>query len=404
MEFEVSHVPDIIITATPPAYPLPISLPRPKTAPDLRNQFLLALHKARVNQHPRYNPSVPKPSRNTSIEKEVGWRFPKARVSWVKPAHKFVRFCEKRHSRPKWNAGKLKPAFQVNALPLMSTIVANKASEKFMSPVPPINLSSQTIAVDEKSRLIGSAVGKTAIENGEAYLALQSAEKDEVKKLMTVLKATIRRTRSQEKVTSELQQRAKSVDKSQQVEYIPGKGHLRSSLLSHSKPRFSVPVEMEVSGETLPLPCAEPKTVTPVQGMEDKAEGEWSEEEFPAGSVLDEDHWPSVSLHPVVVVKISKGRNLQVSNTGLALDVDSSSVTVRSPESRDSHERLRKSVTYIKTATAPFGAVMKGRKIVETRQPGVRFPVPQSNITTPNHFLAGRSRPMPTRKAHSLLI
>lgn len=93
-------------------------------------------------------------------------------MSWVKPAHKFVRFCEKRRSKPQWNAGKLRPSFQVNALPLMSSIVANKATEHIISPVLPANLEakvSQSVKLassDEKS--IANAIGRAALDTGRS--------------------------------------------------------------------------------------------------------------------------------------------------------------------------------------------------------------------------------------------
>ena len=221
---------------------------------------------------------------------------------------------------------------------------------------------------------------------------------------MTVVKATIRRTRSHGKAAPTLLVRTQSVEKISHFDYQASRGQLRSSLQNRAKARPLVPSDLEVFGATLPPP----KSVTPVQVLLDnkKVETDLSsgdEEDLVAYPTLAKQRWYPLSGNPVVVVKVSKGRNLQVSNTGLALDVDSNSVTVRSPESRDTPEQPRRSFPVVKPVTAPFGAVMKGRKIVDTGLPGVRFPVPQSSTTTPNHFLAGRDRPMPSRKSRSLL-
>jgi hypothetical protein len=193
------------------------------------------------------------------------------------------------------------------------------------------------------------------------------------------------------------------------MDYHPSKGHLRPSLQTRLRPRPTVPSDLGVFGATLPPPNPEAKTVTPVQDFYDekKVESDASsgdEGDLVAYPTLEKQRWYPLSGNPMVVVKVSKGRNLQISNTGLALDVDSNSVTVRSPEPRDILERPpRQPLLTVKTVTAPFGAMMKGRKIVDTGLPGVRFPVPQTSTTTPNHFLAGRSRPMPSRKSHSLI-
>lgn len=200
--------------------------------------------------------------------------------------------------------------------------------------------------------------------------------------------------------------RTHSVEKISHFDHHASRGQLRSSLQNRAKARPPVPADLEVFGATLPPQTMEAKSVTPVQGMSDEKQVETElssgdEEDLVAYPTLENQRWYPLSGHPVVVVKISKGRNLQISNTGLALDVDSNSVTVRSPESRDMQERPKRSFPAVKPVTAPFGAVMKGRKIVDTGLPGVRFPVPQSSTTTPNHFLAGR--PMPGRKSHSLL-
>ncbi len=193
------------------------------------------------------------------------------------------------------------------------------------------------------------------------------------------------------------------------MNYHPSKGHFRPSLQTRLRPRLTVPSDLGVFGATLPPPNPEAKTVTPVQDSYDekKVESDASsgdEGDLVAYPTLEKQRWYPLSGNPMVVVKVSKGRNLQISNTGLALDVDSNSVTVRSPEPRDILERLpRQPLPTVKTVTAPFGAMMKGRKIVDTGLPGVRFPVPQTSTPAPNPFLAGRSRPMPNRKSHSLI-
>lgn len=228
---------------------------------------------------------------------------------------------------------------------------------------------------------------------------------------MTVVKATIRRTRSRSKLPNPspvLLARTHSVEKISQMDYQPSKGHLRPSLQTRLRPRPTVPSDLGVFGATLPPPNADAKTVTPVQDFYDekKVESDASsgdEGDLVAYPTLEKQRWYPLSGNPMVVVKVSKGRNLQISNTGLALDVDSNSVTLRSPEPRAALERPRQPLLPVKLITAPFGAMMKGRKIVDTGLPGVRFPVPQTSTTTPNHFLAGRSRPMPSRKSHSLI-
>lgn len=417
MDFQELQGTEITITGYSSVNPQIPRFSRPKTAPTLRDQFLLALHKARSHLQTR---TMSKPTMKSFLDmsvQEQGSRFPKAKVSWVKPAHKFVRFCEKRKSRPQWNAWKLRPSFQVNALPLMSTIVANKATEHVISPILPTNLEhrpSQSLNPTEteaKSEALAKAQGRTAVNTSKSYIVLKTAEKDEVKKLMTVVKATIRRTRSRCKLPNPAQillPRTHSVEKISQSDYHPSKGHLRLSLQTRLRPRPTVPSELGVFGATLPPPSSEAKTVTPVQDLDDEKKGESAvssgdEGDLVAYPTLEKQRWFPLSGNPMVVVKVSKGRNLQISNTGLALDVDSSSVTVRSPEPRDMLEQPRQPLLAVKPVTAPFGAMMKGRKIVDTGLPGVRFPVPQTSTTTPNHFLAGRSRPMPSRKSHSLL-
>lgn len=170
MDFQESRGAEITITAYPAAPPRSTPLSRPNTAPTLRNQFLLALHKARSYLQTR---TQSKPTQSLAAQ-EPGACFPRPTVSWVKPAHKFVRFCEKRRSRPQWNAWKLRPSFQVNALPLMSSIVANKATEHVISPVLPTNLEakvSQSVELEcteEKSEAVAKAVGKAALDTGKS--------------------------------------------------------------------------------------------------------------------------------------------------------------------------------------------------------------------------------------------
>ncbi len=173
MDFQEFHGTEITITGYSAVNPQLPHFSRPKTAPTLRDQFLLALHKARSHLQTR---TMSKPTIKSLLDvsvQEPGSRFPKAKVSWVKPAHKFVRFCEKRKSRPQWNAWKLRPSFQVNALPLMSTLVSNKATEHVISPILPTNLeprasqSIETTGTEEKSEALKKALGRTAVSTGK---------------------------------------------------------------------------------------------------------------------------------------------------------------------------------------------------------------------------------------------
>ena len=123
------------------------------------------------------------------------------------------------------------------------------------------------------------------------------------------------------------------------------------------------------------------------------------EEDTPENEGEQKTSWYSIGVNPVVIVKISQGKNVQKSNTGLALDVDSNPVSLRSPQSshptKPDHpppprHSLPKSIP--KPSSSPYGTVLKGRKLVETSTPGVRFLGQPGKGMTPNHFLADKEK------------
>lgn len=189
------------------------------------------------------------------------------------------------------------------------------------------------------------------------------------------------------------------------------KGHLRTSLKYRKDLRPAQPLTesaLEVLGATIPQAPQQPeeKAPSPVSipappplplafESAEKTPHENTSQLGESGdntpSSITHSQWPPPSLNPIVVVKISQGKNVTTSNTGLSLDVDSTSVTARSTElleHRQSQSALPLRIA--KATTAPFGALFRGKKVKETAQPGVRFLREPSRTPTPNHFLAGR--------------
>lgn len=210
-----------------------------------------------------------------------------------------------------------------------------------------------------------------------------------------------------------------SVGEIRHINYRPPRGQLKSSLNSKPKSRLiSSQPELKIVGETMHEEAEKDPTFRPSQrtgssyldpkrweaGEISQDSGFYSSDIGETGrqspTVKHSNSWYSVAVNPVVVSKTPKEVSVAMSHTGLELEVDSYSISGRSRGGETEGDRRVQAVerkwsrpmqiTTAKTDVAPFSKVLKGRKVMETMQPGVRFYMEPEIGRRPNHYLAGR--------------
>ena len=208
-----------------------------------------------------------------------------------------------------------------------------------------------------------------------------------------------------------------SVGEIRHINHRPPRGQLKCSPLSKPKPRlFSSQSELKIVGETMHEEADKDPTFRPSQrtgssfldpkrwevGEISQDSGFYSSDNGENGkhspTLKHSNSWYSVAVNPVVVGKTPKEVSMAMSHTGLELEVDSYSISGRSRGGDTEGDRRvqavgrkasRPTIT-AKTDVAPFSKVLRGRKVMETMQPGVRFYMEPEIGRRPNHYLAGR--------------
>lgn len=210
-----------------------------------------------------------------------------------------------------------------------------------------------------------------------------------------------------------------SVGEIRHINYRPPRGQLKSSPNSKPKSRlFSSQSELKIVGETKHEEAEKDPTFRPSQrtgssfldpkrweaGEISQDSGFFSSDNGETGvhspTLKHSNSWYSVAVNPVVASKTQKEVSLAMSHTGLELEVDSYSISGRSRGGDTEGERRVQAVgrkagrpmqiITAKTDVAPFRKMLKGRKVKETMQPGVRFYMEPEIGRRPNHYLAGR--------------
>lgn len=253
---------------------------------------------------------------------------------------------------------------------------------------------------------------------------LYKAEEQALKQFVSELKSSAKPQKRHEKATIAHKSHqltvstpglsVQSVGEIRHINYRPPRGQLRSA--SGLKPKLRVDTEtpgLNVVGEALHEETEKDPSFRPSQrtgsSFLDAKRWEVAETSQDSGFYSSEigetgrhspapkpNSWYSVAVNPVVVSKAPKDASMAVSHTGLELEVDSHSLSGRTEGERPvrTAARQRTEASLVKTGkavTMPFRSVLKGRKVVETLQPGVRFYMQPEAGRRPNHFLAERA-------------
>lgn len=255
---------------------------------------------------------------------------------------------------------------------------------------------------------------------------LYKAEEQALQQFVSELKRSIKQPESRKKAKTAPKAQhltvstpglsVQSVGEIRHINYRPPRGQLRSA--SGLRPKLRADTgkpELKIVGEMLHEEAEKDPSIRPPHRVEssflDAKRWEVAETSQDSGffSELGETgrhspapkpplSWYSVAVNPVVV---SKDCSMAVSHTGLELEVDSDSMSGRSRGGETEVERPVQAAgrqwtegrlaKTMKAAVLPFRRVLKGRKVIETLQPGVRFYMQPEVVRRPNHFLAGQT-------------